>query len=175
MLDGVYESAWEHMAWRREMPDGSPSNDRLFTPPWEGDPLRGRTLLLQAEQGLGDTLQFARYLPAALQRAQGRVVLECPDALRSLLGNFPNVELHRRGSNPTPHHVHLPLMCLPRILRLPHPSQVPPVGYLGWPEAKPDTAHSPQARVGLVWAGNPRFANDRRRSLHLATLLPLLR
>lgn len=174
MLAGRPDAAWPHLAWREKLPEIARESARFPTPVWNGTALNGRSLLLHAEQGLGDTLQFARYIPAAVHTAGGNVALECQQSLFPLLKGIAGILVHPRGDVAPPHDVHAPLMCLPRILGLPQPFDVPAVGYLGWPEASAPRHAARRPKIGIVWAGNPHFANDHRRSLSLGILRPLL-
>src|SRR5207249_2130391 len=82
------------------------------TPLWDGSPLDGRTILLYAEQGLGDTLQFLRYVPL-VKRYGGRVVVECQPPLAQLLSGFSGIDqLVPQGNDLPPHDVQYPLMSL---------------------------------------------------------------
>ena len=140
-------------------------------PVWDGAPLAGRTLLLHAEQGLGDTLQFCRFVPR-LAAMEGDVVLEVPPPLVPLLAAQPGMGRVVARGGPLPRFdLHLPLMSLPHRLAQWTEAEIPPAPYL-----RPDPARSaawaarlatlpPGPRIGLVWAGNPAMAADRRRSL----------
>jgi tetratricopeptide (TPR) repeat protein len=146
----------------------------LASPAWLGEPVGNRTLLVVAEQGFGDTIQFVRYLPALLARG-ARVILRLPPGLITLIRTLPRpsgTRLEIVGADkPTPRHdLHVYLMSLPHRLGLaaePCPI-VPP--YL---TADPDKeaawrarlAALPGLRVGLAWAGNPGFYADHLRSL----------
>jgi hypothetical protein len=160
---------------------------RLRTPPrplpyprWSGtEPLAGQRILLHAEQGLGDTLQFARYVPLVAARG-ATVVLEAPAPLAGLLGQLDGVTAVVARGGPLPDvDWHCPLGSLPLAFGTTLASIPAGVPYLraepgdvaGWRAAPGDR----RPRVGLVWAGNPRHRNDRRRSLPLAALAPLAR
>lgn len=184
---GDYARGWSAYEWRWQGAESSRRHRRNFTAPqWQGEGIAGKTILLHAEQGLGDTLQFVRY--AHLVADMGaRVVLECQAPLGRLLHSMRGVSLVVRRGDPLPaFDMHCPLMSLPlafatRIDTV--PARIP---YLA-----PDPAHVGQwkqilgnaagRRVGLVWAGNPRrFSDqqsqvDRRRSLSLQQLDPLVR
>lgn len=150
----------------------------LGRPAWTGGPLAGRTLLLHAEQGLGDTLQFCRYVPL-IQRDDGHVLLEAPQSLERLLATLPGVAVLRRGASLPPFDVHCPLMSLPYRFGTTLATIPAPVPYLRADPAEVTTWHArlarlpPGPRVGLVWAGSPGMSADRRRSLLLEALAPL--
>lgn len=145
----------------------------LGGPRWQGEALAGRTLLLHAEQGLGDTLQFCRYLRQI--KPGGRVLLQVQAPLVPLLaGQFGAVQVLGEDG-PLPHFdVECPLLSLPHLLG-DQPVAVPylspdPVRVSRWRDW---LDRLPGRRVGLVWAGNPGMAADRRRSIALAALRPL--
>ncbi len=144
---------------------------------WAGETVRNRTVFVDSEQGLGDTIQFVRYIPALAAKG-ARVVLRAPAPLLRLLRNFPGVaELVARGDAAPVYDFHCQLMSLPDRLRCDDPMPVA-VPYLS---ADADAvaawcarlAHLPGRRVGLVWSGNPGFAADHLRSVPLAQLAPL--
>jgi tetratricopeptide (TPR) repeat protein len=145
--------------------------------PWRGENIRGRTILVECEQGLGDTIQFVRYIPALAARG-ARVVLRAPPPLLRLLTAFPGVaHLIARDAEPPEYDRHVPLMSLPDRLQTTDPM---PIGipYLFAGQASAATwrqklAHLPGRRVGLAWAGNPGFAADRLRSIPPTALAKL--
>ncbi len=173
-----FDEAWPEWAWRFQadpaitMPYGDPE--------WRGEPSSGRTLLVHAEQGMGDAIQFCRYLdriPAGTE-----VVLQVHRPLVRLLSHCPNVARTIALDDPTPHYdLRVPIMSLPLALGATHsddgtmasPYIVPSLDRAEhWRALLPDGR---QPRVGLVWAGNPeRTRMDRRRSVPLAQFAPLL-
>jgi tetratricopeptide (TPR) repeat protein len=153
--------------------------DRGFAQPaWRGEPLAGRTLLLHAEQGFGDTIQFCRYAPLAAR--QGAVVMEVQPALLPLLAGQPAMPpLLARGDPLPPFDLHCPLPSLPLAFATELASIPSPTAYLAADPARiaawaPRLDHLPVPRAGIVWSGNPRQLRDAERSLPLAELLPLL-
>lgn len=152
-------------------------------PLWTGDPLAGRTLLLHAEQGLGDTIQFLRYLPALNERG-GRIVVEVQSALRRLVERkiehdaLARVEVISRGDTLPPFDVHLHFMSLPYALGF-DPGDIPGATPYLWPDPirleqwSSRLADERSLRIGLVWAGDPKHRNDRNRSVKPSVLLPL--
>jgi tetratricopeptide (TPR) repeat protein len=158
--------------------------ERPFAQPrWRGEDLNGRTLLLTSEQGLGDTLQFARYAALAARRG-GKVVLEAPPELAALLSSLEGVQVIAEG-NPLPaFDLHSPLMSLPLIMGT-QLATVPGEAYL---RADPHRAAAWRARlgpaakprIGLVWAsgrrpGRPDKRGDLRRDIPLLKLLEAAR
>ena len=142
---------------------------------WKGEPLEGKTLFLHAEQGYGDAIQAARYLPMTRQRA-GRVILECRPELKRLFAYSACADEVLAYGDQMPEFEHYASMIsLAGILGITLetvPRQTPylkaPPGPL-LPEALPGTL-----KVGLVWAGNPGHHDDVSRSMRLDILEPLL-
>jgi tetratricopeptide (TPR) repeat protein len=172
LLAGDFAGGWADYEWRRRHPSFAGDFSRSFAPAWRGEDIRGRTLLVEAEQGLGDTIQFARFAP--LLRARGaRVILAVAPTLRLLLE--PLAETADRDA-PPPHDVRVDQLSLPLLLGTTIET-IPPSPYLtaepaevmAWRRTLP-----PRPRVGLVWAGNPTHSNDRRRSLPEGALATLL-
>ena len=145
----------------------------VFTmPPWRGESLAGRTILVHTEQGFGDTLQFIRFMPMLAARG-ARVLFSCPPEMMRLMEGFPGIAMNLVHGAPMPGVVnyHLPILSLPHALgitleALPRsvPYLAPPAGVMG-----PPIARSPGTRlaVGIAWAGNPKHLNDANRSMPL--------
>ena len=161
--------AWEQRFAARAVPDRG-----FQQPQWNGEPLAGRTLLVHAEQGLGDTIQFVRYLPA-LCAAGGKVVFEAPPRLRRLLSTLPGAPPMVAAGGVLPSFdLVCPLMSLPARTGAPIPTATP---YLF---AQPDRVARWRERigangfkVGIAWQGNPGRIEDRGRSMPLQEFIPL--
>lgn len=151
-------------------------------PPWRGEDPAGRTILVVAEQGFGDTIQFARYAPLLAGRG-ARVVLAVQPPLEALAASLPGIEAVAHGEPLPPWHCHASLLSLPHLLGGGDeiPAQVPyyhpdAARVAHW-RARLDAL--PGLRVGLVWAGDAHrehptgFRVNRRRSLPLRQLAPL--
>jgi len=170
---GFAEYEWR---WQRS---GMRDTRRGYGKPlWLGEyPLARKTILLTAEQGLGDTIQFARYVPL-LAKSGARVVLEVPPELKPLLENLAGVaSCHARGETLPAYDVHCPLGSLPLALKT-EPATIPTdIPYLNADDAHITKWRSrlealPGKRVALAWAGNVGHANDRNRSIALKLLEP---
>ena len=174
LLEGDLARGFQEYECRWSLPG---ANRRVFEQPlWDGSPLHGQTILLHAEQGLGDTIQFLRFVPE-VARAGGRVVVECQRSLVELARTVAGAEDVVAAGAPLPSFdVHAPLLSLPRILGVTLekiPRQTP---YLKAPAPSPEWGPLPgegRLRVGLAWAGNPSYRNDHRRSLDLSELAAL--
>jgi Flp pilus assembly protein TadD len=192
---GDFARGWREYEWRWRW-DDFPAERRSFPgrPRWDGSPLAGRTLFLHSEQGLGDMLQFARYVPLLVERGGGggggsgggsggggRVVVECAEPLVRLYRSVPGVaEVVRRGDAPPPFDAYLPMISLPLMLGTNSidaiPRNVPyvrptAVEVAAWRE-RVQAAAGPAARmkVGLAWAAS---AMNPKRSVTLPRLAPL--
>ena len=163
-----YESRWERRGAGRP---------RLAIPSWTGEDPRGKRLLVWAEQGHGDTLQFARFVPL-LGRRGAEVVLVAPRPLLPLLASLAGVARLMAPGEPLPAaDFQAPLMSLPLLLGLGDRTPAPVVSYLAPPSpATPPSslARDGRPRIGLVWAGSPANASDAWRSLDLERLRPVV-
>ncbi len=180
LLQGDLENGWPAYEWRRKVK--RLAYETFSQPLWDGSLLAGKTILLHAEQGLGDTLQFIRFA-ALVKEHGGNVVLECPAELVRLVRNCPGVDQIAPQGSPRPgFDVQAPLLSLPYILRT-TPANIPSsVPYLSvaaeiierWRQEIAGAACDASLKVGIVWQGNPRLAQpecraaDRRRSVPLA-------
>ena len=192
---GFVEYEWR---WKVKLPTFQPM--RAFHQPlWDGSPLEGKTIFLHAEQGMGDVIQFVRYVAIVVQRG-GRVILEAHPPLINLLRSIPGViQVVPYGSPPASFDIHAPLLSLPHILGITLetiPAEVPYLGSGGvgeWgsggngenpsietsrrgrlPLPHLTTPSSPHpTKIGLVWSGNPDNPYNRTRAVPIADLLSL--
>ncbi|MBN8928755.1 MAG: hypothetical protein BGO51_21015 [Rhodospirillales bacterium 69-11] len=175
LLSGDLPRGFAGYEWRKQHDRFRHDFIGLPGPVWDGGDPAGRTILVHAEQGFGDTIQFARYLPLIAARG-GRPVLACDPALLPLFAGMPALRVVARGMPLPPYDAWIDQMSLP--LRFGTTLETIPLAtrYL---EADPlriatwDSVLPPGRRVGIAWAGNPLHTNDRRRSLPPA-LLPVL-
>lgn len=172
----LFESRWDTQQLRdAKLPTTAPM--------WRGENLSAsQTLLLWSEQGLGDTLQFIRFLPSVAQLVQS-IVLRVPASLKSLIAHAAaqidaSILVIENGAPLPPHAVHCPLMSLPLVFDTTSsslPSQIPylfapPVDVEKWTARLPNTN---KPRIGIVWASGQRLLNNPTRDMRLASLLPL--
>lgn len=156
------------------------ADNRVYSQPrWDGSPLAGRSILVYCEQGLGDAIQFCRYIPL-LAEAGGRVVLEAQTPLVSLLSTLQGVnEVVAKSGEPPVTECHIPLLSLPRIFGTTLDTVPAPIPYLAPDPSKVKAwrrrlADDNRFRVGLVWRGSASNPMDRDRSCPLVELSPLL-
>ncbi|WP_338641482.1 tetratricopeptide repeat protein [Burkholderia pyrrocinia] len=183
LLMGDFDAGWRQHETRWDAADVMLHRRHADRPLWTGDePLAGSTLLLHAEQGYGDTLQFCRY--ASLAHDLGAtVIVEAPAALGELLGTLRGVSRIVTEGQPTPaFDLHCPLMSLPYAFRTTLDTVPADTPYLradarrraAWAQRLDALAPPGRLRVGLAWSGNPRHANDENRSMPFAALAPLV-
>ncbi len=185
---GEYTEGWREYEWRlRQRRATYPT---FAQPLWTGSPLGQKTLLIYAEQGLGDTIQFVRYLPLLAQaHPQAQLLFRCQPALVELLQaclGSSRLQIFSEQDPLPPFDVHLPLLSLPQRLGTTLETIPAPIPYLWAPtlqpaglESLPALAGSPLPKVGLVWASGRRADPDlnriqRLKSCPLEQLLPQL-
>ena len=180
LLLGDYDKGWEEYEWRwrnKELPTPAVDYPR---PVWDGSPLKGEEIFLYAEQGMGDAIQFVRYVPL-VQELGGRVILGCDRPIERLFSQIRDiVKIVTPQSAVTTFACHASLLSLPRIFgtRLETiPAQVPylrPDKTLSKEWAK-RLADVPGLKVGIVWRGNPAQKVNPVRSCPASLLEPLAR
>jgi tetratricopeptide (TPR) repeat protein len=177
LLEGNYAAGWSGYEVRNQRKENRP---RSFPKPiWRGEPLNGARVLLHSEQGLGDSIQFLRYVPM-VQAAGGSVILNVPSALRRLAKHLPGVDTVTVDEEPLPpFDWHCPLMSLPLAFKTTLDSLPRHVPYLTVPQEVLRAAENRQWSnqklcVGLVWSGNPKCTEDQSRSMSLSCVQPLL-
>jgi tetratricopeptide (TPR) repeat protein len=182
---GEWEQGWQDYEARWQFREVHRTPKVFEQPRWRGEALEGRRVLLHAEQGLGDTIQFCRFLTLVTARG-GTAVLQVQEPAERLMGSLAAaraglVATARLGAETPAFDLECPLLSLPAVFRTTIET-VPWTGaYLG---AEPDEIEKKRlqfpdiesgVRVGFAWAGNPRYKADGLRSVSLATLTPLLR
>jgi tetratricopeptide (TPR) repeat protein len=174
---GDFEAGWKGYEWRWKAGALASQRRQLRAPLWLGDaPVSGRTILLHAEQGFGDTIQFIRYAPLLAGRG-AKVVCEVQPELQSLLSPFEDIDIIAKGEPLPPFDLHCPLLSLPLAFGT-KPGTIPAsVPYLTAPVER--LAHwrdrLPRERpcAGFVWSGSASHKNDGNRSIPLARLVAL--
>lgn len=182
---GNWAQGWAGYEARWHFREVHPTAPVFRCPRWQGEPLAGRRILLYAEQGLGDAIQFCRYAAMVATRG-GEVILQVHEPVERLMHSLAIVRtgqatVARLGKEPPSFDLECPLMSLPAIFGTAVDTVPWPGPYLAadaalatgkWTQT-PDGKGA--LRVGLAWAGNPRYKADRFRSMQLRTLIPLLR
>ncbi|HSY02845.1 MAG TPA: tetratricopeptide repeat protein [Acidobacteriaceae bacterium] len=177
LRQGRYAEGWPAHEWRWDFRELRLRRRHFAAPQWRGEKLNGETILLHAEQGLGDTLQFVRYAPLVAERG-GRVVLEVQPRLVRLLQGLPSVSrVVGRGEPLGDFAWHCPLMSLPLAFGTTVDTIPRRVPYVRADEEEVRAARQRWTgtglRVGIAWAGNPQYRSDEQRSMPLLALLPL--
>lgn len=180
LMLGRWEEGWREHEQRVHVPGMPLQRTALRTPVWNGEPLDGRHILLDHEQGLGDQIMCARFATDVVALG-GRVTIRCSPSLQLLFGGLPGVHVNSSEHAVPAHDVHASLMSLPFLLGVNTPAQLRGESYLvpvgpcpaGISEVLHDRQANARTRVGLVWAGNPQHRNDARRSIAPALLQPL--
>jgi len=173
-----FTEGWEQYEFRLFKEDALLRRNNFERPAWSGQSLQGRTVLLRAEQGAGDTIQFLRYAPQ-LKALGADVIVHFQRGFGKLAGRFDGVDSFIEEGALPGHDFQAHLLSLPRVFATDLgsiPAQVPYV------DADPHDVErwrgrldgNGKLRVGLVWAGNAGHRKDRYRSLSLRSMLPLL-
>jgi len=175
---GDFARGWPEFEWRWRMPERQPLLRKLSKPMWKGEPLNGRRIFIFSEVGIGETINFVRYIPLVAERG-GKVIFSCQKELRSLLANYPGVEhLVEPSQTPPEYDLFCGMVSLPAVFQT-NLQTIPPIGppFAIDPAAierwKTRLAGDARLKVGLVWSGNPRHPQNPPRSVRLAELAPL--
>jgi FkbM family methyltransferase len=185
LLRGDLAAGWAEYDWRWKLPDFawiSCLHGEFAQPLWSGEDIGDKTILIYTEQGLGDMILFARYLPLLVHQAR-RVIVAAAPRMHRLLGSIDGLEVVSIRDLPLPDFdVQCPLLSLPRAFATRLESIPAPPCYLrADPAAREIWANRIQRcqtgvdtlKVGLVWAGNPATKRDHFRSPGLASVAPL--
>ena len=180
LLQGDLGAGWVEYDWRWKLADFawiSGIHGVFSQPVWTGEDIRDKTILIYTEQGLGDIILFARYLPLVRRKA-GRVIVAVNPKMRRLLGTIEGITIVSVREAPLPDFdVHCPLLSLPRAFATTLdniPAAVPYLRADPAEQARWDRRIRGKAlRVGIVWAGNPVTRRDRFRSPGLTSVAPL--
>ncbi len=176
LLHGDFAAGWPEYEWRLRVPGHAVAP--TAAPRWAGEPLKGKSIVLRAEQGLGDTLQLVRFAPV-LAGQGARVIVETQPAIERLVRTCPGIaQVVPRGTPLPPHDFETPIASVPYRLGLAGDAIPGRAPYL---EADAKRAAAAQKRirrrgklaVGIAWQGNPAFPQDCFRSMPLAHFAPL--
>jgi tetratricopeptide (TPR) repeat protein len=181
LLQGEWAEGWEEYEWRFRIPSAAPLMPPTAKPQWDGTRLPGGTLLLIADQGFGDVIQFARYIPWAAERCS-RIAVAANAEVASLLRQIaPGARQFLRWEDAPDYAAFCPLSGLPRLAGTRIDNISAPVPYLRadsarttrWAERLDGLVPQGFRRIGVIWAGRPTHNNDRNRSALLADFRPL--
>lgn len=177
LLHGDFEKGWRGYEWRLQFPEESTRFPRHAL--WQGEDFQGRTLLIYADQGYGDAIQWIRFLPMVKARG-GKVLLQCQKALARLFATVPGIdELHQAGETLPHFDLQVPIGSLPAIF---HSNEETLPRYLSYLSTEESTQNywgqllgksSDALRVGICWQGNPKHTGNAARSIPLSELTPL--
>jgi hypothetical protein len=182
LLTGAFAEGWEEYEWRYQIAGAQPLMPKTDKPQWNGAPLRDdQTLLLVADQGYGDVIMFARYLPWAMSRAKSVSVATSAELRAILERHFPGPKYFSRWDEAPPYVAFCPFSGLPRLhftrldsIPQPGPYLAPePAKLAQWRERLDVLLPAGARRIAVAWAGRPTHNNDRNRSITLQMLAPL--
>lgn len=177
---GDFRHGWPEYEWRFRVPEFVAKHQvKVPGPQWQGEDIRGRTVLVQFEQGMGDLLQSVRFIRLLADRCESVLVASHP-SLKTLLSRVPGVaRVYAEGEATAPFHTHVYAMSLAGLFQATADTVGSLVPYLTADRALADVWAARLAgprgelKVGLVWAGNASYSNDRARSIALSTYAPL--
>lgn len=179
LQNGAWEEGWREFDWRTRTVEGRANGRSANATPWDGVVRPGETVLIRAEQGYGDTIQCARFIPALAERGM-HVALECRAELHPLFEDWPaDIRLTTPERPFSGIDRAIGILSLPGLCRVTPPTIPSAVPYLRAPDGR-TAAWRPRVRsahrllhVGIVIAGNPAHKNDRNRSMPVSDVLPL--
>jgi tetratricopeptide (TPR) repeat protein len=178
---GDFEPGWMEYEWRNRTEAGKATMPAITSAPWNGMRIPTGRLLLVGDQGYGDTIQFARYIPMAAACFK-ELILGCSAEMAPLLANLPGVAQYCSRWDDIPGHaVHCRMSSLPYLFRTTLDTIPATIPYLkadrprveAWKQRLDAALPQGRRRIGLAWSGRPTHPNDRRRSMPLAQLAPL--
>jgi Flp pilus assembly protein TadD len=181
LLTGALAEGWEEYEWRYQISGAQPLMPKTDKPQWNGAPLPDdQTLLLVADQGYGDVIMFARYLPWAFSRAKSVAIATSAELRELLARHYPRATYFSRWDQAPPYVAFCPFSGLSRLHdtrleSIPQPTpylQALPDKVAQWKERLGALLPAGLRRVGIAWAGRPTHNNDRNRSISLEMLAP---
>jgi len=179
---GEYAPGWMEYFWRNKLDQARGTLPKMTAAQWNGMKLPGGTLLLVADQGFGDMIQFARYIPWVKQRVPNLVLGWGPE-VTALLGKHPDIQAcFPKWTEAPPHDAYVLLSSLPQIFATELETIPAPIPYMTmdadrvghWARRLDGAFPERRLRVGLAWSGRPTHPNNLRRSMRLETLAPIL-
>jgi tetratricopeptide (TPR) repeat protein len=180
LLTGDFERGWAHYEWRWLKKSVAQSKRNFPQPAWRGrQPISGKTILIHSEQGLGDTIQFSRYV-SLVEACGAQAIFEVQKPLQALMvASLGAKQVVGKGDSLPEFDLHCPLLSLPLLFGTQLQTIPSATAYLRAPldhltawQSRLDV--KPRPRIGLVWSGNPGHERDRERSIGLRSLLPVM-
>jgi tetratricopeptide (TPR) repeat protein len=181
LAQGDFDPGWMEYEWRNLTEAGKATMPAMTSAPWNGMRIPNGRLLLVGDQGYGDTIQFARYIPMVVDRCQ-ELILGCSAEMGPLLSKIPGVKQYCHRWNDVPGHAaHCRLSSLPYLFHTRYetiPAKIPylqadPARIAHWRGRLDQLLPARRKRIGLAWTGRPTHPNDRRRSMPLSMLAPV--
>jgi tetratricopeptide (TPR) repeat protein len=175
LLKGQLLEGWSFYEWRWRIDKGGPEKRLFSNQLFKSEDIPAKTILIHAEQGLGDTLQFIRYVPMVVGLG-AKVVLEVQESLFGFFQGMPGISLLVKRGGPLPaFDLHCPLLSLPLVFKtelnsIPSPSYFPAVKETKLKAWRERLGMKSKPRIGLVWSGSTLHKNDQKRSLSLSML-----
>ena len=180
---GDYRNGWKGFEQRLKVPSfkaACPETEEV--PQWDGTPFVGKELFVWDEQGMGDTLQFIRYIPMA-KSLGGKIIFETDEALIELLNDFPGIDSLKKkpenGQRRVSGDFHISLLSLPAVFSTSLTTIPNAVPYLFADPLKSEIWRNrvleDPINIGVVWSGNPMHPNDQNRSCKMSSFAPLAR
>jgi tetratricopeptide (TPR) repeat protein len=181
LIKGDWARGWEEYEWRFRIADAAKLMPVTDKPQWDGAAFTDGTLLLVADQGFGDVIQFSRYIPWVLERCPNVAIACSPEMVPVLRQFLPTDRIFFRWETCPPYQAFCALSGLPRLHGTRVDDMLAPIPYLradparvaAWTERLRRLASPSHRKIGIVWAGRPTHNNDRRRSSKLADFSPL--
>jgi len=179
LLTGNFREGWREYEWRWGTKYLLSSKRDFAQPLWDGSDLKGRTILLHAEQGFGDTFQFVRYAPLVAGLG-ANVVLECQKPVAALMQSVGGIQhVIARGEELPAFDIHCPLLSLPLAFDTTLETVPATVPYISadsslsakWRDRLKDD--DSEMKIGIAWAGNPGFKQNRYRNIPLHFFIPV--
>ena len=182
LIKGQFAEGWDEYEWRYQIPGAHPLMPATDRKQWDGTPLPpDKRLLLIGDQGYGDVIMFARFVPWAIARCPN-VVMACSNEMAATMRRmFPDLKLFTNWGEIGPYEVYCPLSGLPRRAGTLLGNIPGPIPYLYpdpervavWRDKLPTQVPAGLKRIGIVWAGRPTHNNDHNRTVALSAFAPL--
>jgi len=177
---GQYDKGWEYYDFRWQRPEKA--KQITYTQAlWQGESIPGKTLFVYPEQGLGDFIQFIRFMPL-VKKSGAHTIVQCPESLLSIMESMPGIDQLVTLDAHIQFDFQIPIANLPGLY-VKQDSDIPtPSKYLAVGDSAvltnielQRTFDTPKVKAGLIWSGNPKHSNDFNRSAPLDALVPLLK